>query len=331
MNLSQVGFLFLTIIQIPSFYCAIHLFVQYAHRASPLRRLKNHLLLCLLIIATWTIIIELPGTQKYLWTGSVIIQTSWFCSLWNTSFWSTSALNRILMAFMCIQRHFLVFRPQTYRTHRSRLLFHYIPIIFIISIILIYQIVTNIFISCPGMYFNYSLFMCGYTCSVLIPDLATVYVWTFVFVPTVMTIISCVLLPIRFLIQKRQLQRVQWHRARKLIVQTTGIASVYTICWLPYTIMLQLVINNILSLSNPDVGRFFTIAPYMTSLLTPFIVFHTIRSQVNLGIMERIKHRFFPQRQGVVQPVNKFVLQQQNPSARDIHTSTRQLKIIKNT
>ncbi len=331
MNSSQVGFLILTIIQVPSFYCAIYLLVQYAHRASPLKLLKNHLLLCLLIIATWTISIELPSTQKYLWTGSATIQTSWFCSLWNTSFWSTSALNRILMAFMCIQRHFLVFHPQTYRTHRSRLLFHYIPIIFIISIILIYQIITNIIISCRQMHFNYSFFMCGYTCSVLIPDLATFYIWAFVFVPTMMTIISCVLLPIRFLIQKRQLQRVQWHRARKMIVQTTGIASVYTICWLPYTIMEQLSNNNILSFLNPDVNRFFTIVPYMTSLLTPFIVFHTIRTQMNLGIMERIKHRLFPQRQGAIRPVNTFIAQQQNPSARDNRTSTRQLKIIKNT
>jgi heme exporter protein D len=173
--------------------------------------------------------------------------------------------------------------------------------------------------------------MCGYTCSILIPDLATAYIWAFVFVPTVMTIISCVLLPIRFVIQKRQLQRVQWHRARKMILQTTGIASVYTICWLPYTIILQLVENNLLSFSNPNLDRFFAIAPYMTSLLTPFIVFHTVRSQMNLGIMERIKRRFFPRRQEVVQPVISFIGQQQNPSARDNHTSTRQLKIIKNT
>jgi hypothetical protein len=173
--------------------------------------------------------------------------------------------------------------------------------------------------------------MCGYTCSVLTNSFGTVYIWAFVFVPTVMTIISCVLLPIRFVIQKRQLQRVQWHRAQKMILQTTGIASVYTICWLPYTIILQLVENNLLSFSNANLDRFFAIAPYMTSLLTPFIVFHTVRSQMNLGIMERIKRRFFPQRQGAVRPVNNFVVQQQNPSAHDIRTSTRQLKIIKHT
>jgi hypothetical protein len=312
MEAQKVGTILVTIIQIVSFCSAIHIFYRFSQQASPLRRLQNHLLMCLLIVATWTIIIELPNTQKYLWSGSATFHTSWFCSFWNISFYSTAALNRILMAFMCIQRHFLVFRPQIYRTHRSRLLFHYIPIIFIIIIILIYQILTNIIISCPQEHFDYSLFMCGYTCSVLIPDLATFYIWAFVFVPTMMTIISCVLLPIRFLIQKRQLQRVQWHRARKLIVQTSMIASVYTLCWLPYTIILQLVINNVLSFSDSIINEFLVIVPYLTSLLTPFIVIHTIRREMNLGIMERIKRRLFPQHQGIVQPAGNLVAQKIN-------------------
>jgi hypothetical protein len=312
MESNKVEMIIPTIVQILSCCFALHIFYRFSQQASPLRRLQNHLLMCLLIVATWTIIIELPNTQKYLWTGSATIQTSWFCSLWNISFLSSTALNRILMAFMCIQRHFLVFRPQIYRTRRSRLVFHYIPLIFIIIIILIYQIVTNIIISCPQEYFDYSLFMCGYTCSVLIPDLATVYIWGFVFVPTVMTIISCVLLPIRFVIQKRQFQRVQWHRARKMIVQTSMIASVYTICWLPYTILLELLLNNLLSFSEPHINRYLTIVPYITSLLTPFIVFHIIRRHTNLGIVERIKRRFFPQHQGIVRPAGNFVVQQIN-------------------
>jgi len=283
-----------------------------------------------LIVATWTISIELPHTQKYLWTGSVSIYTSWFCTLWNISFFITAALNRILMAFMCVERHFLVFRPQTYHTHRTRLLFHYIPLILIVSIVLIYLFITNIFISCPAISFNYSLFMCGYTCWILIDNVAIVYAWIFVFFPVLITIIGCILLPIRFIIQKRTLQQVQWHRARKMIIQTSAIASIYTMCWLPFAIILQLFINDFVSLSDPSIDRFLTIVPYITSLLTPLIVFHTIQQRRNPGIMEQIKRRFWPQRQAVVRPLNQFVAQHNNPSAHERHASDGHLKIVKN-
>ncbi len=316
-------FIFITVLQIPSFFCAIYVLIRYTQRTGSLRRLQNHLLMYLLIVATWAISIDLINTQIYFWSGSATIHTSWFCSLWNTSFLSAATLNRMLMAIMCIERHFLVFRPQLYRTRRSRLLFHYTPLVFIVSITLIYLIVTNLFISCPQLYFNYSIFMCGYTCSVLIENLATVYVWAFVFIPTITTVICSILLPIRFIIQKRQLQQVDWHRSRKMILQTSIIASVYIVCWLSYTIVLQLLINNIISFTNPDSGRYFAIVPYMTSLLTPFIVFHTIRRPVNVGIMQRLKRRLFPQRQGVVQPINNFVAQQQNPFAGEERTLSK--------
>ena len=45
---------------------------------------------------------------------------------------------------------------------------------------LIYEFITNIFISCPGKIFNYAYFLCGYTCTVLIYNLAVFYVWIFV-------------------------------------------------------------------------------------------------------------------------------------------------------
>jgi hypothetical protein len=172
--------------------------------------------------------------------------------------------------------------------------------------------------------------MCGYTCTVLSDRLGTFYAWVSVFTPTIITIIGCVLLPIRFIIQKRTLQQVQWHRARKMIIQTSIIAGVYTICWLPYCILLQLLFNNSLSFYNSNVIQFLAVAPYMTSLLTSFIVFHTVQKPINLAMIEEIKRRFCPQRQAVVQPLNNCVPQQNNPSAQENHTSAGHLKIIKN-
>jgi hypothetical protein len=315
MDVNKLVTILLIILQIPSFCCAVYIFFQFAQRRNPLRRLQNHSLLCLLIIATWTIGIELPNTQKYFLSGSATIQTSWFCVLWNISFLSTATLNRTFMAFMCVQRHFLVFHSQFYRTHRSRLLFHYIPLVVLISFVLIYLFVTNIFLSCPSNVFDYSDFMCGYTCGVLLRSFGLAYTWIFVFTPTIITVVGCISLPIRFIIQKRQLQRVQWNRARKMIVQTSTIAGAYIICWLPYTILLQLALYNLLSFEDPDVNRYIAFVPYITSLLTPFIVLHTISGEMNLGLIERMKRRFFPQHQGAVGPVANVVAQQVNQFA----------------
>lgn len=324
MNMNQVMFIVVTTMQIPSFLCMILILIRHTKRRSPLRRLHNHLLMYLLIVAIWTICIELPNTQKYLWTNSASFREYWFCSFWNTSYMSTATLNRILMAIMSIERHFLVFRPQFYRTRRSRLLFHYIPIFLIVSISLTYTFVTNLIVSCPQMRFNYSLYMCGYTCAALIRNLANIYTWASVFIPTLITVIGCILLPVRFIIQKRQLQQVDWHRTRKMIVQTSVIAGVYSLCWLPYTIILQLLSSNVLPFNNPDITRYLAITPYITSLLTPFITYHTVRRTTDLNMAQRLKYLLLCRRQILVVPAANFVAQQVNCGTANAHHSTRE-------
>ncbi|CAF0893964.1 unnamed protein product [Rotaria sp. Silwood1] len=289
-----------TMIQIPSFFCAIQS-VRFSQKNNPLSHIQNHALACLLLVSIWTIGIDLPFTQAYLWLDNVPIRTTWACIFYNVSFFSMTGLNRVLMAFMCIERHFLVFHNHLYRTHRSRLLFHYIPFYFTILSIVIYFIIINTLISCGDISFDYTRFMCGYTCAIRIRNLGMVYIWLNVFVPTAITTIASILLPIRFVIQKTSLHRLQWYRARKMIIQTSIIAGAYVICWLPYSIVLQLLVNGILSFSDPNITLFFIYGPYITSLLTPFIVQHTIPGWMNKKLVKQIKLLFFPQ-QRLTQP-----------------------------
>ncbi|CAF3458274.1 unnamed protein product [Rotaria sp. Silwood2] len=298
------------------------IFFHFLEKTSPLRRLQNHLLMYLLIFATCTIIIEFPNTQKFLWSGSATIHTHWFCHVWNILFTSMATLNRVLTALLSIERNLLIFHPQLYRTRRSRFLFHYSPLICIISIIIIYIVVVTIFVTCPYHSFNYSIFMCGFTCSMIVELFGTLYIWLYVFTPTMLTIIACILLPIRFIIQKRHFQRIRWYRARKMIIQTSLIASAYTICWLPYTIILQLLINRRVSIFHPIINSFLTFTPYVTSLLTPFIVLHAVSGWMKPVIIQKIKRCFFPQRQGIVQPISNLVVKQANNLMIDTHNLT---------
>jgi len=97
-----------------------------------------------------------------------------------------------------------------------------------------------------------------------------------------------------------------------MIIQTSITASAYTMCWFPYTIILQLVVNDRLSSAEPNICQFFTYDQYATSLLTPFIVLHTVPGWGNPALIGRIKRRLFPQRQSTVRPYTTGVPQQLN-------------------
>ena len=308
-----VSLSFIVITQFTSLACALYILVQFGKKRSQLRSLQNHLIMCLLIVSVWVTSFDLFSTEFYFWTNHVPIQTAWACRFYNFSFFSVSDLNRMLMAFMSVQRHFLVFRIQIYRTSRARILFHYIPIIIVILWAFIYSIVTDIIITCPQNHFRYTSFLCGYTCSLLLPQLVLIYIYIQVFLPTIITIIACILLPIRFAIQKRTFQQFQWRRARKMIIQMVLISGAYIICWFPYAIILQLVLDNQVSLDDSITTRFLIFTPYITSLLTPFICFYTTSTWLKLYIIKQINRYCFPRRQNLIHP---FI---PNPSRIAIH------------
>jgi hypothetical protein len=141
----------------------------------------------------------------------------------------------------------------------------------------------------------------------LVPSLVIIYVWFQVFVPTIITIIACVLLPIRFLINKRKLQRVQWRRARRMIVQMSTIASTYTFCWLPYRIILQLATINRILLGNYYISMCMIFDSYIPSLLTQSICFHTISGRIKFDLLQRIFRSYFPLQQATVKPMQFFI------------------------
>ncbi len=306
------GLVFLVFIQFLSFSCALYVLIHCIKTKNTLRSLPNHLIICLLIVSTWMISIDLLTTEFYFWNKSVPIQTSWACKFYNLSFFWISGLNRMFMAFMSIERHFIVFRPQLYRIRRLRYILHYFPILILILCSFTYSIVTNVILTCPQLHFRYTQYLCGFTCSLLLPNTTMIYVWFQVFFPTMITIIACILLPIRFLIKKRNLQRLEWRRARKMILQMSTIASTYTLCWLPYTIILQLVSINRVSLNNYYISTSMIFDSYIPSLLTPFICFHTISGRLKLNVIKTIIQYCFPRRQSIVHPQNILITQNQN-------------------
>ncbi|CAF3387195.1 unnamed protein product [Rotaria socialis] len=67
MNDNTIALLILTIIQIPSFFCALQS-IRFGEKNNPLKQLQNHVLACLLYASIWAIALDLPFTQAYLWS-----------------------------------------------------------------------------------------------------------------------------------------------------------------------------------------------------------------------------------------------------------------------
>lgn len=306
MNTGRISCITFITFHLPSAVCAVQILIRYSQKCHSLRHLNNHTLMCLLAVATWTILVELPNSEYYLWTDQISIQQTWFCYGYNISFFSMSALNRFFMAFLSIERHFFVFRSHTYVTRRARFIYHYLPLILITVIIVVYVLITHLFLSC-GKEFNYNQFLCGFTCGIVILELGTFYAWFCVFIPIILTSFACILLPIRYTLQRKNIRRAaSWQQTRKLIIQTILIVSVYLMCWLPYTIILQLVINRAISFDDEFLERIFTVIPYITSVLTPFLVIYTKPGRIKFGFLQNRNIRLLTFRTTII-PVNPIV------------------------
>jgi len=90
-----------------------------------------------------------------------------------------------------------------------------------------------------------------------------------------------------------------------MIVQMSIIASTYTFCWLSYSVIIQLVTVNLISLSDYYISTFIIFVPYVPSLLTPFICFHIISKAFKFDMIKRIIHYCFPRLQSNVHPQNQ--------------------------
>ena len=319
------GFTCLFFIQFLSFCCAVYLLINCITKKNIYKNLPNHLIICLLLVSIWVTSIDLLCTELFFWNNVVPIQAAWACHFYNFSFFAISCLNRMFMAFMSFERHFLVFQPQLYRTRRLRYLFHYLPIIILTLWSLTYSIVTDILLTCPQLRFRYTRLLCGFTCSLLLTNAMQIYVWLQVFFPTMVTIFACVLLPIRFLLKKRKLQRLQWRRARRMIIQMSTIASTYVFCWLPYTIILQLSSINVVSLGDYSTLSYMIFDSYVPSLLTPFICFHTMSGEMKFHFLQRIIRYFFPHRQVRIHPQNTLALQTRNLPSHPMQISHKRM------
>jgi hypothetical protein len=224
---------------IPSILCSIFTLTHLLLNRNLRIALHNHIPLALLIISTFDSLFNQPFTLNYLRIGHVIPSTDAVCLFWNfvNSIFTVGAY--WTMAWGSIERYLLIFYSGLFVTQRGRILFHYIPLF---MMAFIYPFIANIVIilvyPCQNQ-FNMLSLLCGFPCSLKIPSIALYTRIAHQFVPTFILVGFAVMLVVRVVAQKRQIQRNQfnWRRYRQMIIQMLALASVFLILTLPATLV----------------------------------------------------------------------------------------------
>lgn len=222
-------------LHIPSIVCSLFTLTHLLTDRKLRLTLHNHTPLVLLMISVIDSFLSHPFTLNYLRTGRATPATNAMCISWN--FFNALCATSIYLTMACssIERHLLIFHSSLFTTHRGRVLFHYVPL-FIVTII--YPILANTVIillyPCENQ-FNTLLLFCGYSCALKIPSVALFFRIAHNFIPVFIVTCSALVLILRVIKQKRQVQNNLFHfrRCCRMIIQLLTLVSLFLILTLP--------------------------------------------------------------------------------------------------
>src|SRR5690606_20912469 len=127
--------------------------------------------------------------------------------------------------------------PHNLRSKRQTIIFHYSPIILTNFYIIVFYIYSIIIIQCDNQ--RYYKHLCGTSCFDDNDSLSS-FTWIFnTLVPVFIIIFGSMILMLRVLWTRRKMQRNlrNWSKNWKMITQLLGISVVYTIVWIPLSII----------------------------------------------------------------------------------------------
>ena len=227
-------FWLLLIFDVPAIIASL---VVLAHLFSTSRArtaLHNHTMMVLLVLGLIFQLIDITWYLDFIRQGSVVPSTPAHCLVWwfvDLGVYNTSSL---IVAWMSIERHILIFHDRWVASHRRRILFHYLPLILILVYATIYYVWLIFSPPCQND-FIYVLPVCGATpCHILDPVLGRWEMGVHGCLATL--IIACFSsgLLIRVIVRKHHHNQVfQWRKYRKMTIQLLSVSVLYLVFNLP--------------------------------------------------------------------------------------------------
>ncbi|CAF1189218.1 unnamed protein product [Adineta steineri] len=264
--------------------------------------LHNHTILVILIFGLPIQLIDINFYLILFAYGSIQPSTPFVCLLWWFIDYCFYVGGIVLMAWLAVERHIFIFYDRWVSNRRGRFLFHYLPLIIIVTYILLFYLIVIFFLPCENMYF-YTLPLCGTAPCYEFNNILGM--WEFVAhtgTPILLEGIASIALVLRVQMQKRRLrQSNQWRKQRRMIIQLLLVTT------------LNIGINfsgNLILLAHlcglsPEYGAeaqlYFSFLDYFVIFLFPFISlsqFPDLRKTMKKKLLDVVRRQ--PQRTATV-------------------------------
>ncbi|CAF1113982.1 unnamed protein product [Rotaria sordida] len=307
----SIKFAVLLALQIPSILVSLIIFIYFGYNRTTLIRDHNHSILLLLLINFVQVISELPMPMSFFrLDGIVQPATSAYCTWWIWYEFSLNTTNGLLMAWISIERHLLIFHRnfiQNISIWKRRLL-RIVPLVFCSFWGPFYYTLTVIISPMCTNERYFDRLLCGMPCH-LLTNWGTFDLFFDVIFPVLAIFVFNLALLIRVIHQKLiTTGRIQnnWRHQRKMAFQLGIISFVYLAVWIPLSIaqLGQIYIDSTFLLIQSDTFNFLV---YIVPLVLPMVCLMSMPE-----LIKKLKTLIFRQHHGIIIPFNNQSVQQNN-------------------
>ncbi|CAF1210549.1 unnamed protein product [Adineta steineri] len=257
--------------------------------------LHNHTILLLLIFYLPIQLIDINIYLVFFSYGSVQPSQPFVCLLWWFVDNGCYVLGLVLMAWLAIERHIFIFHDRWVSNRRGRFLFHYLPLIILVTYILLFYLIVVFILPCENNYL-YTVPICGG--SPCYESYGILGMWEFILhttTPILLEGIASIALVLRVQIQKRRLrQSNQWRKQRRMIIQLLLISSLNIGINIPCSMLLIAHLCGVPQDYGAEAILYFYFLEYFVIFLFPFISlsqFPDLRKTMKEKIMGVVRRR----------------------------------------
>ena len=300
----SVKFAVLISLEIPSILISLLIFIYFGIYRRTRIKDHHHSILLLLLINFFQVVTDLPMPMSFFrLNGIVQPATSAYCIWWIWYEFSLNTINGILMAWISIERHILIFHRQFIQNivGWKRKLLRIVPLIFCTLWGPLYYMLTVIISPMCIPAFNFNSLLCGLPCY-LFTNWGTFDLFVDVISPVLIIFLCNLALFLRVVYQNMivigRTRNNNRKRQRKLAFQLGLISFVYLIVWMPLSIIQlgEIYIDPTFLFDYLDTFNFLV---YIVPLILPMICLLSMPE-----IIKQLKIIIFPAHRGVVMPAN---------------------------
>ncbi|CAF1520872.1 unnamed protein product [Adineta ricciae] len=266
-----VRFWFFLLSDIPSIICTFCIIIHIIMNRTRRHALQNHTILVILLT---NLPVQLPDIILYLifyQYNSFVTSKPIVCIIWwwiDITFYNGGV---ILLAWLALERHILIFHHQWVGNRKGRFLFHYFPLISLVTYVLLFYIIAVFFIPCENSY-DYTAPACGI--SPCYQSYGVFGFWDLFannWAPIILEGIISIALILRVQWQKRRLhQSDQWRKQRRMIIQLCLVTGINMCINLPIYLITFAHMCGLPSDYGAQARLYFYFFAYYITLLFPF-------------------------------------------------------------